>query len=190
MSRNRILWLARHGHRLDFINTEWFNLAYHRYDPPLSDLGWQQANTLADCLVQKNIQHIFASPFLRCIQTAHPVAQKIDLPIQIEPNLGEWLNADWIREIPTLYSQTTLKGIYPLVDWKGDFFYNPTYPETLEQAQFRIHSTIIDLLEKYCEDILIVGHSITLSSSLKSLVKQEEEIPTPFGCLLELVLER
>jgi len=186
---SRTLYLARHGHRLDFTNTEWFNLAHHRYDPPLSELGWQQASILAANLKQKKIEHIFASPFLRCIQTAYPLAQKLDLPIKLEPNLGEWLNAEWISAIPTLYSQTSLRGIYPLIDWQYNFLYKPSYPETLGQAHFRVYSTINNLLEKYNNDLLIVGHSITVSSTIKSFTKQEGEISTPFGCLWELVLE-
>lgn len=30
------------------------------------------------------------SPLYRCVQTATPVAEALDLPILIEPGLGEW----------------------------------------------------------------------------------------------------
>ncbi|MBV8884961.1 MAG: histidine phosphatase family protein, partial [Chroococcidiopsidaceae cyanobacterium CP_BM_RX_35] len=64
------VWLARHGNRIDFVNPEWFKTAERRYDPHLSDDGVVQAQQLAQRLKGEGIAHIFASPFLRTVQTA------------------------------------------------------------------------------------------------------------------------
>jgi hypothetical protein len=40
----QIVWIARHGNRLDFVNPEWFNTAERPYDPPLSEDGIEQAD--------------------------------------------------------------------------------------------------------------------------------------------------
>lgn len=51
----QIVWIARHGNRLDFVNPEWFNTAERPYDPPLSEDGIVQAKQLGQRLVgEKN----------------------------------------------------------------------------------------------------------------------------------------
>ena len=40
---NRIIWLIRHGNRLDFSNPEWLDTAERPHDCPLSPQGQQQA---------------------------------------------------------------------------------------------------------------------------------------------------
>ena len=72
---SQIVWIARHANRLDFVYPDWFLTAKRRYDPPLSDDGMIQAQQLAKRLKGKKITHIFASPFLRTIQTANAIAE-------------------------------------------------------------------------------------------------------------------
>ncbi|KWU42580.1 hypothetical protein RHOSPDRAFT_10630, partial [Rhodotorula sp. JG-1b] len=57
-------------------------------DPPLSKHGVDQAHELAQFL--KDDLGITNSPLYRCVQTATPVAEALDLPILIEPGLAEW----------------------------------------------------------------------------------------------------
>ncbi len=186
---SRKLWLVRHGHRLDFLYPEWFNLAQHRYDPPLSDIGKQQSEDLAEILQAEGIRHIFASPFLRCIQTAYPIAQKLDLLIKLEASIGEWLNTDWMSESPTLYSGTLLKSFYPSIDRRYTSHLFPQYPETLEQVHRRMMGIIDQLQKDFTGDLLLVGHSITVTGVIKALVKGNPDIDTPFGCLIKLILQ-
>jgi broad specificity phosphatase PhoE len=80
----QIVWIARHANRLDFVNPDWFLTAERRYDPPLSDDGMIQAQQLAKRLNHEKIKHIFASPFLRTVQTANAVAEVLNLPIKLE----------------------------------------------------------------------------------------------------------
>ncbi|HEY9706683.1 MAG TPA: histidine phosphatase family protein, partial [Oculatellaceae cyanobacterium] len=94
------VWIARHGNRLDFVNPEWFNTAERPYDPPLSEDGLIQAKQLGQRLVGEGIIHIFASPFLRTVQTANQVADALDLPIKLEFGLCEWLNPAWMKTDP------------------------------------------------------------------------------------------
>jgi broad specificity phosphatase PhoE len=46
-------------------------------------------------LKKEKIAHIFASPFLRTVQTANAVAEMLNLPIKLETGLSEWLNPVW-----------------------------------------------------------------------------------------------
>ena len=69
------VWIARHGNRIDFVNPDWFLTAERPYDPHLSEDGHVQAKQLANRLKGEGISHIFASPFLRTVQTANHAAK-------------------------------------------------------------------------------------------------------------------
>jgi broad specificity phosphatase PhoE len=55
------------------------------HDPPLTDLGFEQADTLARHLAARGarIDRLVASPMLRAIQTARPVAAALGVPLEI-----------------------------------------------------------------------------------------------------------
>ena len=185
---SRTLWLVRHGERLDFVHVEWFNLAPCTYDPPLSDLGQQQAQNLALRLAKRDIHHLVCSPFLRCLQTAYPLSQRLNLLLMVEHGLSEWLNVDWLRESPTLYLMTSLESCYPALDRSYQSGAFPSYPETRLEVETRIEQVLQRLLLNLTGNLVIIGHSITISTIIKALVKEKKEIVTPFACLFELVL--
>jgi broad specificity phosphatase PhoE len=65
-----------------------------RYTPhpevPLTDVGRGQAARAADLLARRYAPRlIVSSPFLRARQTAHIVAEALELPLSIEPDLRE-----------------------------------------------------------------------------------------------------
>ena len=164
------VWIARHGNRLDFVNPEWFNTAARRYDPPLSEDGFVQAKELGQRLQPENISHIFASPFLRTIQTANEIAKILDLPIKLEAGLGEWRNAEWMTEVPEIHPQDFLAEKYPLIDWNYSSCLTPNYPETKAEVNRRTATTIQKLIAEYSEDILIVGHGASVYGATLGLV--------------------
>lgn len=164
------VWIARHGNRLDFVNPEWFNTATRRYDPPLSDDGFIQAAELGQRLKSENIKHLFVSPFLRTIQTAHEVAQVINLPMKLEAGLGEWHNSEWMTESPEIHPQELLATAYPTINWSYQSQIYPQYPETKADVNQRTAATVKQLLSKYDEDILIVGHGASVFGVTQGLV--------------------
>lgn len=48
----------------------------------------------------ENIRHIYASPFLRTVQTAHQVADVLSVPVRVEYGLSEGLLA---RKLSLVY---------------------------------------------------------------------------------------
>ncbi len=153
------LWLVRHAHRLDFVRPEWFDTAIYPYDPPLSELGYSQAIALADRLSQVRIDRIFTSPFLRTIQTADPLARILQLPIQLEWGLCEWLCADWTRSFPTTTPLAQLKEDYHSIDLAYDSLVIPPYPETLEELSLRMTMLSLELIQANPEqNLLIIAH--------------------------------
>ena len=181
------VWIARHGNRLDFVNPEWFNTAARRYDPPLSEDGLVQAAELGQRLKSENISHIFASPFLRTIQTASEVAKVLQLPIKLEAGLGEWRNSKWMSEPPELQTQKFLAAKYPAIDWSYQSYIHPQYPETKAELNQRAKKTIEQLVAEFSENILIVGHGASVHGVTYGLVPGTKYFKVALCCLTRVV---
>lgn len=183
---SQTVWIARHGSRLDFIDLNWFNEAERPYDPPLAAEGEIQAQELGQKLKSAPIAHIFASPFLRTVQTAHIIADILDLPLKLEAGLSEWLNPDWMSTKPEILPLETLKESYLRIDTSYQSHLIPQYPETEEQLNQRVSSTAKHLVNNFSEDILIIGHSASVVVSTKALVPDIPEIKASFCCLIQI----
>ncbi|GAA5912474.1 hypothetical protein JCM8208_006611 [Rhodotorula glutinis] len=121
------VYICRHGFRLSWETSVWKSPTGIPRDPPLSSHGVDQAKELAAFLKEelgvtskeeardKGIV-ILSSPLYRCVQTATPTAQALDLPIFIEPGLAEWYLPVRRGLHPALASASFLKQHFPLVD--------------------------------------------------------------------------
>ncbi|MGL5063426.1 MAG: histidine phosphatase family protein [Microcoleus sp.] len=181
------VWIARHGNRIDFVNPDWFLTAEHRYDPHLSEDGHRQAKQLANRLKNEKISYIFASPFLRTVQTANHVANALDLPIKLEWGLCEWLNPEWMTEMPETESFETLCARFPRIDrtYKSSI---AKYPETAETCLNRAAETAKRLANEFPEDILLVGHGPSVLGSAIGLAgNTETEINAALCCVVKVV---
>lgn len=168
---SQIIWIARHANRLDFVNPDWFMTAERRYDPPLSEDGFIQAKQLANRLKGEKITHIFASPFLRTVQTANAVAEVLDLPIKLETGLSEWLNPVWMTEEPHKLSTVALAEIFPRIDTSYTPRIGVNYPETHPHMLERSGQTARCLAVEFSpENILLVGHGASVRGAAMGLV--------------------
>ena len=181
------VWIARHGNRLDFVNPEWFNTAERPYDPPLSEDGIVQANQLGQRLVGEGIRHIFASPFLRTVQTANFVADALDLPIKLESGLSEWLNPAWMQTNPERLSMQELQELFPRIDPSYTSRVIAHYPETSEKVLERTAETAKRLMTEFSEDIFLVGHGASVVGVTQGLVGGTPEVNASLCCLVKLV---
>ena len=73
-----------------------FNLHYTRTkqdpgieDPRLTPLGHEQAERAADALAGGGVQRIIASPYTRALQTAAPLARRLNLPVLVTTAVRE-----------------------------------------------------------------------------------------------------
>lgn len=181
------VWIARHGNRLDFVNPEWFNTAERPYDPPLSDDGVVQAKELGQRLAGEGIRHIFASPFLRTVQTASIVADILDLPIFLESGLSEWLNPAWMKTEPERLPVEALQEDFPRIDLTYTSRVIARYPETNEKVLDRTAQTVQRLTSDFSEDFLMVGHGASVVGTARGLVGGNPEINATLCCLVKLV---
>lgn len=181
------LWIVRHGNRFDFIYPQWFETALRRYDPPLSFDGKMQVEELGIKLQYESIHYIIASPFLRTIQTAHILAEKLDLDIKLEAGLGEWHNPHWMSETPIIHPREELESIYPRIDWNYSSQIMPPYPET-EVMVFQRMKKVTELLTTHFSgNLLLIGHSISVMGIAKSLLGDDVVIKTPLCSLTKII---
>ncbi len=181
------VWIARHGNRLDFVNPEWFNTAERPYDPPLSEDGFIQAKQLGQRLVGEGIKHIFASPFLRTVQTATQIANILDLSIKLESGLSEWLNPAWMKTTPEKLPLEVLQQSYPRIDSSYTSRVIANYPETSEMVLERTAQTARRLTSEFSEDMLLVGHGASVVGTTQGLVGGTPEVNAALCCLVKLV---
>lgn len=65
---------------------------------PLSEKGRADSERLADFLQGKGIEQIYSSPYPRAVQTLEPLARRLGLPIELEPDLRERTVGSWVED--------------------------------------------------------------------------------------------
>lgn len=90
MAPTRIL-LARHG------ETEWNRIGRWQghADPSLNEVGRRQAEELAESVVGAGISAVYASDLARARETARVVADRLELPLVLDPALREADVGSW-----------------------------------------------------------------------------------------------
>jgi 8-oxo-dGTP diphosphatase len=74
---------------------------------PLSKRGRTQARAVAKGLAGEGITRIVSSPFVRCRETVEPLAQRVDVPVELSDALAEGaLLADSLRLVEKLAGDT------------------------------------------------------------------------------------
>ncbi|MBN8218174.1 MAG: histidine phosphatase family protein [Spirochaetes bacterium] len=163
------IFLVRHGMRVDFENPDWSRTAAFPSDPPLSDLGRRQACELGRALADKGIRAVYASPFWRCLETAHAIAQQVGCPVRIERGLGEWLNQEWFPAPPEFVSGEERGAHFPLLSAVEASKVIPAWPETEGIARERQASAVKALIAGASGPMVLVGHGHSVQGMLAAL---------------------
>jgi probable phosphoglycerate mutase len=87
--------LIRHGASADAVPGEPFPLSDGHGDPPLSSVGQEQAEVLAERLADEPIGALFVSGLTRTVETAAPLARRLGLGPVAVPDLREVRLGDW-----------------------------------------------------------------------------------------------
>jgi broad specificity phosphatase PhoE len=173
------LWVVRHGYRIDFSDPHWRTSAENPYNPPLAPVGFEQAAETGELFKSESIDHIIASPFLRTIQTANIIAEKIGKKVILEAGLSEWLTGRDFDYRPKLDDPYDLVEDYPFVDPVSGHLVHPEYPEDRFMLDRRIKKTLTGLIEKYGSNLLLISHGSPIRSIFKVLVNYEGEGYSP-----------
>lgn len=129
----------------------------------LCDLGRKQAQALADRLSGVSINAIYSSPMERTRETAEYLARRSDLPLRIQPEIGEVDFGDWTGKM--------LDELEPLAEWAlfNQFRSVRRIPggETMQEAQARMVHFMIRLHEEHPEGLVaLVSHSDLIKLAL------------------------
>jgi 2,3-bisphosphoglycerate-dependent phosphoglycerate mutase len=89
------LLLVRHGQSQAYVDGTSFALVDGQGDPPLSELGLQQARQVGARLRTERIDAVYVTTLRRTAETAAPLAEASGLELQVEPGLREVGLGDW-----------------------------------------------------------------------------------------------
>ena len=179
------IWIVRHGNREDFQNPGWARTAERPYDPALSADGETQAQEVGRSLGDEPVDCVFASPFLRTIQTASHIADALDLPVRLEPGIGEILPD--IQGMPALQSREECAQRFPRIDWSYNAAGCLSYPESSDAGHIRAAATAKALAARFPgKNLLMVTHGAPVVGIVKGLTGVTERITVPLCCIFTL----
>ena len=183
------IWIARHGNRQDYANPAWVKTAARSHDPGLSEDGWVQAQELGQRLATEQIDHIFASPFLRTVETAAVISEHLNLPIKLEAGICEHLCPNLFDAMPTFVPPEVLAQRFPNIDLSYGDRTIPQYPETWSDALMRAGQAAQTLSREFPENLLMVGHGASVLGATRGLVTNRPRIKRSLCSLVKLVLQ-
>jgi glucosyl-3-phosphoglycerate phosphatase len=133
------MFLIRHG------QSE-FNVAFAKtrtdpgiVDPGLTDLGRTQAIAAASQLSERGLVRLIVSPYTRALQTASIIAEVLELPIEVQPVLGE--HAFFACDIGSPRSELQKRWPHLALDHVPEIWWPDTEVDedgvTLRAAEFR-----------------------------------------------------
>ena len=195
MSGTSNLYLIRHGDRYNWLDEEWSKKVVMcgglANDSPLSPIGSQMARDTAELLKDVKADCILASPYLRAIQTAVPIAEQKNMPIFVEDGLSE------AHHIPDLLPDAMKRYIYfPHIDIQYKSLYIPTatdghVDDTFSKPKERFPDGYIErmvqfskVLEEYVEGktVICVSHAASVILIAALLKCDLEKIPSDRNC--------
>lgn len=181
--------VLRHSIRLDHKDPKGYMESEmgksYPWDGPITAEGRELAETVAKELLilhrEVNFSAIAVSPFLRCLETAMPVASLLQLPIMMDEELGEiWERAMPSTHMPhrppselkTLAVELGFRVLNPLEENGGIKLFGKlpaSHPENLEDG----HKRYLVRLENYIrlsahskQNFIIVGHAGCVAAML------------------------
>jgi broad specificity phosphatase PhoE len=181
-----ILWLMRHGDRIDDEDITWDRTAARPHDPGLSQAGMKHVNAAGRRLAGAGISRIFSSPYLRCVQTAGCVSDAIEAPVSLEPGLGELQHPDWGRGLDDLPPASDLRPFARRLELDHVPICRPVAPEGIPEAFARSMRTAQALASAHPGPLLLVGHAVSILGIVKGLAAYERDFPCPVASLFKL----
>lgn len=190
-SMERQIHFVRHGLRVDFEDPGWRDTAANPHDTPLSAKGLRQAEDIARALEGQGIVHIFSSPFLRTLETAHPLAERLGVPLLREPGFSEWLNPAWFQTAPRWMSAEEAAARFSRIDPGHEPLLEPRFPEETESPGVynRVGMALERLAERFPEgNVAIFAHGSPLGQGIARLLGTLEGIDLHMGSITTIAV--
>ena len=175
------VWVVRHGQRRDTVDPDFHTYADRIHDPDLTELGRWQAWRCGWYFCEQDIAFdaVYASPFLRTVQTADELCRETDHTFRCEPGLGEHRNAEWFDSEPETLSEETLVDYFDPIRNDHEPAVVPEFPESHQVAEQRAGRAARLLADQHDGRILLVGHGLTIGGVVRGLVGSTEGVDAP-----------
>ncbi len=175
------VWVVRHGQRRDTVDPEFYTYADRIHDPDLTELGRWQAWRVGRLFVETGVDFdaVYASPFLRTVQTADEICRQTGDEVRLEPGLGEHRNAEWFESDPETATGEQLTGWFETVRLGHDPLVVPEFPEDHHEAETRVGKTARQLVSQTDGTVLLVGHGLTIGGVVDGLVGSTAGVDAP-----------
>lgn len=139
-------------------------------DDPLSQNGWQQMTKAVSSV--SGWDAVVTSPMIRCRAFAQQMAEKLDLPLYLEPDLREICFGQWeghtSDEVSRLFPGELTRF------WADPENNTPTGGETIRGFHNRVSNAWDGILERHeGKHVLMVAHGGTI----RALIKEVLQIP-------------
>jgi probable phosphoglycerate mutase len=177
VSAYRILFLIRHGRSDQSSNDLVDTPRGAQWDPPLDDVGREQAELLARRLVlMERPAAVYSSPLRRARQTIEPFADASGIEVThdddlMEAHIGRWENMSF-EDI--LASDPELVG---LVRSQRAIWHRAPGGEAVGAFRKRVHEAIESILERHdAGDVFVVAHGGVINAYLGPLLLVENEM--------------
>ena len=172
------LWIIRHGQSAGNVARDaaeaaglpLIDLQTRDADTPLSDLGAEQANALADWFAALSPAlrptRLLTSPFVRSVQTCVPIAQRLGVP------RGEILIDERLREkefgILDRFTRHGIKSKFPELHAQralvGKFYFRPPGGESWCDVILRLRSVLEGVRrDQGGQHVVIVSHQVVVN---------------------------
>jgi broad specificity phosphatase PhoE len=177
VSPSRILFLIRHGRSDQSSNDLVVTPRGRQWDPPLDDLGREQAELLARRLqLMEPPAAVYSSPLRRARETIAPFAEASGIEVGfdedlMEANIGEWENMsfeDILASDPELLHQ---------VRSQRAIWHRAPGGEAVDAFRKRVHNAIEAILERHAVgDVFVVAHGGVINAYIGPLLRVEREM--------------
>jgi broad specificity phosphatase PhoE len=169
------LHITRHGQVLPPGSETWERADYPPGDPPLSDLGLDQAHRLGEHLRDMGFSGaILCSPYRRCVQTACQIADATDLTVQPVAPLREIVMREEQMKNFVGMNAAQLNALHERVRAAANFDQQVWWTigaETDAQVETRV-APLIDAVLAAGKDTLLVGHGASAGNSARYLLRR------------------
>jgi 2,3-bisphosphoglycerate-dependent phosphoglycerate mutase len=177
VTASRILFLIRHGRSDQSSDDLLDTVRGPQWDPPLDDVGREQAERLAHRLVlMERPSAVYSSPLRRARETIAPFADAAGIEVThnedlMEAHIGRWENVSF-EDI--LASDPELLG---LVRSQRAIWHRAPGGEAVEVFRKRVHDAIESILERHAVgDVFVVAHGGVINAYLGPLLRVENEM--------------
>jgi len=150
-----VIHLVRHGQT----SANRDGLLVGRIDPPLTELGVQQAERLGEALAASGAVRVIASPLARTRETASAIAAHLGLEVELDDRALEMDYGSWdgtpLAEVP----------IDAWRAWRSDVDFRPPGGESLRDVGARVGRLMGDLLVDDAP-VIVVTHVSPIKAAL------------------------